>query len=178
MPEVRGWRRARRMILCWASHEVKLSIRARHQLRWWRPGETRRVEEFDASSEGPRSEATGAWPQWSGRGCARYLTGLYASKRGSGYGWDTDYYGTREGVRHSADTAQTDSRFAKICSTRKTNTKKKSESTQTASNRRPREKADGQFEPVCAQILAAPEPLHHCRIVKPIHSIYNLVLLK
>ena len=29
---------------------------------------------------------------------ARYLTGLYASERGSGYGWDTDHYGTRNWV--------------------------------------------------------------------------------
>ena len=27
---------------------------------------------------------------------ARYLTGLYASERGSGYGCNTDYYGIRD----------------------------------------------------------------------------------
>ena len=33
---------------------------------------------------------------------ARYLAGLYASERGSGYGWDTDHYGTCDWVLRGA----------------------------------------------------------------------------
>ena len=35
-------------------------------------------------------------------GVARYLTGFYASERGSGYRWNTEHYGTRNRVLSGA----------------------------------------------------------------------------